>query len=216
MYNMQMHKELAYLRGYLKGRGYHYAIIALNLAEEMHSGQKRKSGEPYISHPVRIANAIISLGIDDEEIIAGALLHDILEDTKVTAKMLLEKYHLPESIVTIIIRLTKTTIIEQSEVPANLTSDEYYAQMRVCFKTCLIKIADRCHNVSTMYFFDKEKIQHYIKETEEYALPLCSYVSDMCPKYSDYIYTMKYQMESILETIKALVLGCSVDNLVHS
>lgn len=210
MYTMQMHKELAYLRGYLKGRDFNYAIISLNLAEKMHEGQKRKSGEPYISHPVRIANAIISLGIHDEEVISGALLHDILEDTKVTVDMLLNVYDLPKEIVDIIIRLTKTTIVRQEEIP-EMTTDEYYEQMRVCFKTCLIKIADRCHNVSTMYFFEKEKIQRYIKETEEYALPLCSYVSDMCPKYADGIYTMKYQIESILETIKALVFECKTE-----
>ncbi|MED0951414.1 HD domain-containing protein [Bacillus mobilis] len=207
MYTNQMHKELAYLRGYLKGKNFNYAIISLNLAEKMHEGQTRKSGEPYISHPVRIANAIISLGIHDEEVISGALLHDILEDTEVTVDMLLNVYYLPEKIVDIIIRLTKTTIVKQKEIP-EMTTDEYYEQMRLCFKTSLIKIADRCHNVSTMYFFDKKKIQRYIKETEDYALPLCSYVSDMCPEYSDYIYTMKYQIESILETIKTLVLEC--------
>ncbi|WP_242298999.1 HD domain-containing protein [Bacillus cereus group sp. BfR-BA-01382] len=210
MYTNQMHKELAYLRGYLKGKNFNYAIISLNLAEKMHEGQTRKSGEPYISHPVRIANAIISLGIHDEEVISGALLHDILEDTEVTVDMLLNVYCLPKKIVDIIIRLTKTTIVMQEEIP-EMTTDVYYEQMRVCFKTCLIKIADRCHNVSTMYFFEKAKIQRYIKETEEYALPLCSYVSDMCPKYADAIYTMKYQIESILETIKTLVFECKTE-----
>ena len=83
-------KEILFLKGYLKGKGFNDALKAINLAETAHSTALRKSGEPFVSHPIRIANALVSLGVEDEKILIVAILHDILEDTDVTREELLD------------------------------------------------------------------------------------------------------------------------------
>lgn len=184
-------EELLYLKGYLKGKGFDRAVKAVNLAEELHADAKRKSGEPYISHPCRIANALISLKIDDEEILIATILHDVLEDTDIMAE-LLESYFGKEA----------TSIIKLVTKQKGVTTETYYKNISMDKKATIVKVADRCHNVSTMYFFSEEKMKEYIEETETYILPMCSQISNDYPEVADYLYTMKYQIESILETAK--------------
>ncbi|MGL4992492.1 MAG: HD domain-containing protein [Sarcina sp.] len=193
---MMASKEVIYLKGYLRGKNYLDAIRALNLAEKLHSGQKRRSGEPYIIHPVRVANGLISLGIVDENIVISALLHDILEDTKVTYEELLDLYKLPAEAANIILRLTK-----KSE---NYDADEYYEVIGECPKATIVKIADRCHNIATLQFFNDEKIGLYVRDTEKYIYPLFNKIKDQEPWYEDSIYYMKYHIDSIIGVVRAL------------
>lgn len=184
-------KEILFLKGWLKGRNFNKALKAIHIAEKGHIGLKRKSGEPFISHPIRIANALVSLGVEDEKILAIAILHDILEDTDLTKEDLLEDFD--EDVVEAVELLTKKE---------NLSLEDYYTNIFFNPRACVVKIADRCHNVSTMYFFNEEKTRNYINETELYVIPLCSEVSNNYPYLSNYIYSMKYHIESILETTK--------------
>ena len=184
-------EEILFLKGYLKGLGYNNAIKAITIAENYHSGAKRKSSEPYISHPIRIANALISLGLTDEKIIIATILHDVLEDTDMTEFELLTIFD--KEVVDIIKLLTKDK---------NYNNDDYYKAIGKNKYASIVKIADRCHNVSTMYFFNEDKIKKYIEETEKYILPLCSLVCNNFPEVSNEIYYMKYHLESILETSK--------------
>lgn len=187
-------KEILFLKGYLKGKGFNDALKAINLAEIAHLTELRKSGEPFVSHPIRIANALVSLGVEDEKILIVAILHDILEDTDITREELLDVFK--EDIVTSIELLTKQE---------GMTNDCYYENIYLNPIASIVKIADRCHNVSTMYFFDENKIKMYIDETEKYIIPLCSYVSNKYPELSNYAYYMKYHIESILETAKYFI-----------
>lgn len=187
-------EEILFLKGYLKGKGFNEAIKSLNLAEKLHYGVTRKSGEPYISHPCRIANAIISLGINDEDIICAVLLHDILEDTDITESQLLEKFN--KEVVEIVKLVTKVE---------GVSTSKYYEDISKNYKASIVKMADRCHNVSTMYYFDLKKMEEYIIETEERVLPLCSIVSNENPILANPSYYMKYHLESILETAKYLL-----------
>lgn len=187
-------KEILFLKGYLKGRGFNNALKAIHLAETAHSNIKRKSGEPFVSHPIRIANALVSLGVNDEKILIIAILHDILEDTQVTREELLDIFD--SDVVDGIELLTKQE---------GMTLDYYYESIYLNPKSSIVKIADRCHNVSTMYFFDENKTRLYIEETEKYIIPLCSFVSNKYPELSNYAYYMKYHIESILETTKHFI-----------
>lgn len=187
-------KEILFLKGYLKGRGFNSALKAINLAETAHMDVLRKSGEPFVSHPIRIANALVSLGVDDEKILIVAILHDILEDTNVTREELLDTFK--EDIVDSIELLTKQE---------GMTLDCYYENIHLNPTASIVKIADRCHNVSTMYFFNEQKTRMYIEETEKYIIPLCSFVSNNYPELSNYAYYMKYHIESILETTKHFI-----------
>lgn len=184
-------EEILYLKGYLKGKGFDKAVKAINLAEELHADAKRKSGEPYISHPCRIANALISLKIEDEDILVATILHDVLEDTDIKAE-LLESYFGKEA----------THIIKLVTKQKGISTETYYKNIARDKKATIVKVADRCHNVSTMYFFSEEKMKEYIEETELYVIPMCSQISNDYPEVADYLYTMKYQIESILETAK--------------
>ena len=187
-------EETLFLKGYLKGLNLNEAIRAVNIAEEYHGGVYRKSGELYISHPIRIASALISLGIKDSEILVGAILHDVLEDTSITEEVLFSEFS--EEAVDIIIRVTNKP---------DMSKEEYYNQIAKNPKATVVKLADRCHNVSTMNHFNLNKIKKYIKETEDYVLPLCSIVSNRFPEWSNEIYYMKYHIESIMEMTKGII-----------
>lgn len=184
-------KEILFLKGWLKGRNFNQALKAIHLAEKWHIHYKRKSGEPFISHPIRIANALVSLGVEDEKILTVAILHDVLEDTDISKEELSNNFD--EDVVEAIELLTKKE---------NVNLENYYRNIFFNPRACVVKIADRCHNVSTMYFFNEEKTRNYINETELYIIPLCSAISNNYPHLSNYIYLMKYHIESILETTK--------------
>ena len=188
-------KEIIYLKGYLRGRNFLKAIKALILAERLHDGQSRRSGEPYIIHPVRVANGLISLGIVDESILIAALLHDILEDTEITEKQLITEHGLSKEAVDIIVLLTKTK---------NYNADKYYENIGKSSKATIVKIADRCHNIATLQFFNDEKIGLYVQDTEKYIYPLFEKVKDSEPLYEDSIYYMKYHIESIIAVVRSL------------
>lgn len=186
--------ELLYLRGFLQAKKYTQALKALTLANIKHQGQVRKSDEPYVSHPIRISNALISLGVDNEKIIILALLHDILEDTNIYPDEIENKFGLDI--------LKNVQLLTKSKLYNN---EEYYYHLSQNPEVGIVKIADRCHNISTMYFFSIEKIKEYVQETEDYVIPLCSIISNQFPEYADYVYSMKYHIESVLEITKFFI-----------
>ncbi|WP_297521870.1 HD domain-containing protein [uncultured Clostridium sp.] len=192
---MSASKEIIYLKGYLRGKNYLQAIKALILAERLHEGQTRRSGEPYIIHPVRVANGLISLGIADENMIIAALLHDVLEDTSMTSKMLVNEQKLPKDAVEIIVLLTKEK---------DYKADAYYNNIAGSSKAAIVKIADRCHNIATLQFFDDQKIGKYVADTEKYIYPLFNKIKDTDPSFEDSIYYMKYHIDSIIGVVRAL------------
>ena len=79
-------KQYTYLKGFAMGLGWVATVNALAYARELHDGQQRKSGEPYIVHPLTMANHAIALGVHEDEIIATILLHDVCEDCGVQPK----------------------------------------------------------------------------------------------------------------------------------
>lgn len=187
-----MNKELVFLKGIAKGNKYNELMKSINAAVILHQGQTRKSKEPYIDHPTRVASALYSLGIHEEDILAVAILHDTIEDCKITSRDLIEKYQINENIVRNVILLTKTTVDD----------DKYYLDIQNNPIALLVKLADRAHNISTMHSFSLEKIEKYIEETERRILPLYKYGVKYYPQYSDQIYYMKYHIESVLNSVK--------------
>ena len=83
----------------------------------------------------------------------------------------------------------------------------YYAAIAGNAKACLVKILDRCNNVSTMAgTFRREKLIEYIAETEEYVLPLTEVLKNQYPQYAGITFMVKYHIVSVLETIKNLIV----------
>ena len=91
-------KMYTYIRGYATGAEMHETLKALTFARKQHEGQLRKSGEPYIIHPLAMACNALSLGIRDDEVIATILLHDVCEDCGVGLQELPVTDHIRRSV----------------------------------------------------------------------------------------------------------------------
>lgn len=86
-----MNKELIFIKGFAKGRGYHELARAIRVTEKYHKGQMRIGGEPYINHPSRVTTFLIAIGVTDQKTLSAAMLHDVPEDCKVTREILIEE-----------------------------------------------------------------------------------------------------------------------------
>lgn len=184
---------------------FHQTLIALSYSANMHKHQYRKgtSRLPYITHPLTMACHAMALCLQEDDLIATILLHDVCEDctnednTPVTP----EQLPVSENIQEAVRLLTK---------PKDSQKDwaiDYYAGISKNRLAIITKVLDRCNNISTMaHCFSKVKIARYIFSTEKYILPL---LEIMKTQYSDTCYNavflIKYQMTSTIETIKRLL-----------
>ena len=174
---------------------------ALPFAKQQHAGQVRKGKDniPYISHPLTMACHALAMGIVDDDVLAAVLLHDVCEDCGVSP----EELPVGEAVQQAVTLLTKTDHPGMSKQQAN---DLYYAALRENRIAAIVKLLDRCNNISTMAIgFTKDKIVQYIEETEAYAFPLLDHVKDTWPEYYNAAFLLKYHMKSILESLKRLV-----------
>lgn len=188
-------KQEAFLKGWLVAKGYYNAVKALNLAVEKHKGVTRKSGEPYVSHPIKVVNDFISRGVEDENIIIAGLLHDIIEDTDMSESKLRELF--PSESVDIIVLVTKVK---------GMSLELYFKKISQNYKAILVKLGDRGHNISTMDSFSDEKIIEYVNETKNHILKLCSILADEHPEYGNIAYSLRYQIESNIALAERLLL----------
>lgn len=179
---------------------------ALSYMRERHAGQFRKMGKhstaqvQYINHPLMMACQALAFGVRDDALLAAILLHDVAEDTGVSA----EELPFSEEVRQIVDLVT-------FRIPAGMTKaeakDTYYAGIKANGKACVVKIIDRCNNVSTMAGkFKPEKIAEHVLETEKYILPLMRELKNNYPEYSDLAFLVKYHIISVLETVKVLSL----------
>lgn len=165
------------------------------MQEKKHQGQLRKSGEPYIVHPLTMACDAMSMGIKDDNIIATILLHDVCEDCGVSLQ------ELPvNDIVRRGVQLMTFTVLagETKEI----AKTRYYNMLIQSKEAVITKLIDRCHNVSSMAgTFSIEKLKSYIDETRTYVLPLLRQAKDYFPEESDRLFTLKYHITSVVDAI---------------
>lgn len=183
-----------YLRGYYSAMGWDDALRALAFAREKHGGQYRKSGEPYLIHPLTIACHAAALGIRIEAVHVACLLHDVPEDCGVDPMDLpVQDQHAKDAV-----RL----LTHQKGVPL----DVYYAGIARDPIASLSKILDRCDNVSTMGgVFPDAKTLDYIKETEDYVMPLWRTTKDKWPEFGDALFVLKYHVLSVTASLAAVI-----------
>ena len=151
----------------------HILDKACDYAEKMHDGQKRESGEPYIVHPVAVANILLDLGLDYCTI-AAALLHDVVEDTPSTESDIREMFG--DEICTLVMGVTKLAKIEfksKEEEQAENFRRMFFA-MAKDIRVILIKLADRLHNMRTISSLSQARQEAMAKETLEIYAPLAS------------------------------------------
>ncbi len=174
---------------------------ALDFAIRQHSGQYRKGiGEvPYAVHPMDMVIHAMALGIREDAVLAAALLHDVCEDCGVLPQELPVSERVRESVRL----LTFTQTAEQSWEEAKAA---YYAAMAENRDASLVKLLDRCNNVSAMAdAFSREKLCSYIAETRTYILPLAQRLRRQEPALADALYLLEYHISSVLCTVDAML-----------
>ena len=192
-------KMYTYLRGFASGAGMKETLKALVFAREKHSGQLRKSGEPYIVHPLMMACNAVSMGIKDDTIIATILLHDVCEDCGVSIGELPVNDAVKHAVDLMTFRVMEG---ETKEIAKN----RYYNMLLQSREASMTKLIDRCHNISSMAgTFSVEKLKSYIEETRHYVLPLLRKVKTMYPEESDILFVLTYHIVSVVDSIDATI-----------
>jgi guanosine-3',5'-bis(diphosphate) 3'-pyrophosphohydrolase len=142
---------------------------AYDVAEEMHRDQRRKSGDPYITHPLAVATILAELGMDTTTLVA-ALLHDTVEDTAYPLDRLRADFG--DEVAHLVDGVTKLDKVELGAAAEAETIRKMVIAMARDPRVLVIKLADRLHNMRTMRFLPPEKQAKKAKETLEVLAPL--------------------------------------------
>ncbi len=218
--------------GYLNNPQLKIIDSAFEVADQAHYGQKRASGEPYITHPLAVATIIAQMHLDVESI-AAALLHDVLEDTRIDEKYL--ETHFGSSIknlVSGVTKLDKLRFHDYREAQAENFRRMILAMTRD-IRVILIKLADRTHNMRTIGNLRTDKRKRIARETLDVFAPIANRlgISEIKTELEELgfaaLYPMRYRVlkaavakarnnrreivNSILETIKHRIDMVNID-----
>ncbi len=163
-------------------------VKAYNYAKEKHGTQCRKSGEPYIIHPVQVAYILADIGLD-EATICAALLHDVVEDTEVTHEDLVRDFG--EEIANMVAGVTKLGELRYQASTEERQVENYrkmFLAMGKDIRVIIIKLADRLHNLRTLKYLRRDRQIANAKETMELYAPLANRLG---------IYSLKWELEDL-------------------
>ena len=195
-------KMYTFIRGYASGLDMTQTLCALAFARKKHQGQMRKSGEPYIVHPLTMACDALSLGIKDDNTVATILLHDVCEDCGVSVA------ELPvNDVVKRGVELMTFNVMDGET--KEIAKRRYYNMIIQSKEAAFAKLIDRCHNVSSMAgTFTTEKLKSNIAETREYVLPLLRKVKYEYPDEANMLFVLKYHITSVVDAIDLTLQAC--------
>jgi guanosine-3',5'-bis(diphosphate) 3'-pyrophosphohydrolase len=147
----------------------HLLQRAYDVAEDKHAGQQRKSGDPYITHPLAVATILAELGMDTTTLVA-ALLHDTVEDTEYSLGRLRAEFG--DEVAHLVDGVTKLDRVEFGNAAEAETIRKMVVAMARDPRVLVIKLSDRLHNMRTMRFLPPEKQAKKARETLEVMAPL--------------------------------------------
>jgi guanosine-3',5'-bis(diphosphate) 3'-pyrophosphohydrolase len=180
-------------------RAYHYA-------KQAHDGQFRRSGDPYIVHPLAVANILSQMHMDPQSLMA-AMLHDVIEDTAVPKEALVEQFG--ETVSELVDGVSKLTHIKfgsQEEKQAGNFQKMAMAMARD-IRVIIVKLADRLHNMRTLSAMPPEKKRRIARETMEIYAPIANRlgISNIRIELEDLCFSAKHPMRSrlIQKAVKA-------------
>ena len=161
---------------------------AYNYAKEKHGDQCRKSGEPYIIHPLQVAYILADIGLD-EATICAALLHDVVEDTDTTHEDLVNEFG--EEVAEMVAGVTKLGELKYPISNEERQVENYrkmFLAMGKDIRVIIIKLADRLHNLRTLKYLRRDRQIANAKETMELYAPLANRLG---------IYSLKWELEDL-------------------
>ncbi len=155
---------------------------AFNFAHKLHEGQYRKSGEPYIAHPIAVAGLLRDLGGDGAMIAAG-FLHDVVEDTEVTPEEIEARFGVEvRNLVEAVTKLSKFNFSSKTERQAENFRRMFLA-MAQDIRVIVVKLADRLHNMQTLEHLNPQQQQRIALETREIFAPLACGPGKVIPQF---------------------------------
>ncbi len=159
------------LSSYLEPSEVQDIISAYQFAAQCHEGQSRQSGEPYITHPLAVANILADMHLDHESLMA-ALLHDVIEDTDVSKSELAERF--TQTVADLVDGVSKLSEIEFTS-KAEQQADNFQKMtlaMAKDIRVMLVKLADRLHNMRTLRVLSPAKRRRIARETLDIYAPI--------------------------------------------
>ena len=145
---------------------------AYRIAKAAHKDQVRKSGEPYLIHPLWVGIILANLEMDKETIVAG-MLHDVVEDTKMTLEDITREFG--EEVALLVDGVTKLGQLSYSQDKLEIQAEnlrKMFLAMAKDIRVIIIKLADRLHNMRTLEFMIPEKQQEKARETMDIYAPI--------------------------------------------
>lgn len=177
--------ERAY--GYLTEKQINLVRKAYEMAADAHANQRRKSGDPYITHPINVVNILMQLQMD-EKTLAAAFLHDVIEDTDYTIDKIKVTFgSVVANLVNGVTKLGKIEYISKEDRQVENYRKMFLA-MAKDIRVVIIKLADRLHNMRTLEYMPISKQQSISRETLEIYAPLSHRLG---------IYTIKWELEDL-------------------
>lgn len=195
-----MDKTAISLKYWLLGKNYYLAAKALEFAKSYHTGMRKDNVTPEILHPITVTNFCRTLHdglLLPEETLAASLLHDVVEDYPVTIQEIKNRFGREVGIAT---ELLSKVINGKKK-----SNEHYYGELATSPSASVVKGSDRVHNIQTMIgVFSQEKQKAYIKECEDFTLPMLKIARLSFPEQEPIYENIKLVLQSQNSLIKEL------------